>query len=88
MYYKLFSPRFIFLSVAATLLMWALMLPTYFTAFYAYLRATVLAFCLLFNVFLTLICQYGPKMYAALFVMEENIVFGTSANTAQVSAAR
>ena len=78
--------RFIFLSVTATLLMWALMLPTYFTIFYAYLRATILAFCLLFNVFLTLTCQYGPKMYAALFVREENIIFGTMANTTQVTA--
>ena len=76
---------FIFLSVAATLLMWALMLPTYFTAFYAYLRVTILAFCLLVNVFLTLACQYGTKMYALLLVREENIVFGTMATQVSVS---
>ena len=78
---------YIFLSVTSTLLTWSLLLPTYFTSFYAYNRAAILAFCLLVNVYLTIACQYGPKVYAVLLVKEENMRFTpfTGANTNAVS---
>ena len=69
---------YIFVSVSTTSFLWLVFLPTYFTAFYAYHQAALLAFCLLMNGTITLLCLYVPKIYAIYFVDEDNIQFGTS----------
>lgn len=60
----------IFISVTTTTFLWAVFLPTYLTAFYAYHQVVVLAFCLLLNATITLLCLYLPNIYAVYFVEE------------------
>ncbi len=60
----------IFLSVATTMLMWVVFLPTYFTTFYAYYQTALFSFCLVLNASVTLLCLYIPKIYAIYFVDE------------------
>ena len=69
--------RYIFVSISTTLFMWSVFLPTYFTAFHAHHQAALLSVCLLFNAYITMVGQFGPKIYAVLFVKEETITFNT-----------
>ena len=64
---------YIFVSVATTLFMWAVFLPTYFTVYYAYQQAALLALCLILNAYITMGCLFVPKVYAVLCVDEKNI---------------
>jgi hypothetical protein len=64
---------FIFISVATTLFAWVVILPSYFNAFYAYHQEALLALCLIINVYITLLCQYGPKIYAIYYVDKETM---------------
>ncbi len=66
---------YIFISVCTTTFLWLVFLPTYFTTFYAYHQAALLAFCLLVNAVITLLCLYVPKIYAIYFVEEEQMTF-------------
>ncbi len=84
---------YIFISVSTTAFLWVVFLPTYFTTFYAYHQAALLAFCLFLNASITLLCLYVPKVYALYFVAEENITFSfeesqisSTSTTAQSSA--
>ncbi len=61
---------YIFISVWTTMLLWIVLLPTYFTMFYAYYKAALLSFCLFMNALLTIMCMYVPKLYAIYFVDE------------------
>ena len=61
----------IFISVTTTTFLWAVFLPTYLTAFYAYYQATLLALCLILNAVITVLCLFLPKVYALYFVEEE-----------------
>ena len=76
---------FIFISVATTLFMWVVFLPTYFTSFYVYNQVATLGFCLLLNVFITIGCLCLPKMYALFFVDEQKLTFNTFTHTTQTS---
>ena len=77
---------YIFVSVATTMFLWAVFLPTYFSTFYAYHQAALLAFCLILNASITLLCLYVPKLYAIYFVDETQIQFGTTqASMSQVT---
>ena len=73
---------YIFVSVSTTTFLWLVFLPTYFTTFYAYYQAALLAFCLFLNATVTLLCLYLPKLYAVYFVDEDNLLFGTVTATA------
>ena len=69
---------FIFVSVATTTFLWLVLLPTYFTTFYAYQKTVLLATCLILNAFITLVCLFLPKIYAVIYVDEEKMKFNTS----------
>ena len=64
---------YIFISVSTTLFIWIAFLPTYFTAFYAYHKAALLAFALILNGFVTIVCLFAPKIYALHYVNEKDI---------------
>ena len=64
---------FIFISVATTLFAWLVLLPSYFNAFYAYHQEALLALCLIINVFITLVCQYSPKVYALYCIDKDSM---------------
>ena len=66
---------YIFISVSTTTFLWVVFLPTYFTTFYAYHQAALLAFCLILNASITLLCLYVPKIYAVYFVDEDKLKF-------------
>ena len=72
---------YIFISVSTTTFLWVVFLPTYFTAFYAYHQAVILAFCLIVNVTVTLLCLYFPKLYAIYFISEDKLMFATIQET-------
>ncbi len=64
---------FIFISVATTLFMWLVFVPSYYNAFYAYLQDALLALCLILNAYITITCLFLSKIYAVLFVKETSI---------------
>ncbi len=66
---------YICVSVSTTTFLWLVFLPTYFTTFRTYHQVALLAFCLIVNGFVTLLCLYVPKIYAIYFVDECNIKF-------------
>ena len=70
--------KFIFVSVSTTSFLWTVFLPTYFTTFYTYHQAAILAFCLILNATITLLCLFVPKIYAVYFIDETSIKFATS----------
>lgn len=72
--------KFIFVSVCTTTFLWMVFLPTYFTTFYTYHQAALIAFCLILNATITLLCLFVPKIYAIYFVNEANIKFSTAQN--------
>ena len=53
-------------------------IPTYFTTYYSYHQAALLAFCLLLNATITLLCIFVPKLYAIYFVHENDLQFQTA----------
>ena len=72
---------FIFVCVSTTAFMWMVFLPTYFTMFYAYHQAALLAFCLILNACITLLCLYVPKLYALYFVSEDRLKVTSTMDT-------
>ena len=76
---------YIFVSVSTTMFLWMVVLPTYFTTFYAYHQAALLAFCLILNASITLLCLYVPKVYAIYFVEEGSMTFSSELGQASVS---
>ena len=64
---------YIFLCVSTTLFIWIAFLPTYFAAFYAYHKATLLALALILNGVVTLVCLFGPKIYALYYIADKDI---------------
>ncbi len=68
--------RYIFISVTTTSFMWMVFLPTYFNTFYAYHQASLLAFCLILNATITLLCLYIPKIYAIYIVDADDLKYG------------
>ena len=75
-----------FISVSTTTFMWMVFLPTYFTTFYAYHQAALLAFCLLLNASITLLCLYIPKIYAIYFIDEDKLTFSFNDQMKSVSS--
>ena len=69
---------YIFVSVSTTAFLWMVFLPTYFTMFYAHHQAAILAFCLIVNAAITLLCLFVPKVYALYFVEESDIKFSAA----------
>lgn len=65
--------RYIFVSVATTAFLWVVFLPVYFTMYYAYHQAALLAFCLFLNATITLFSIYVPKLYAVYYVDDNKI---------------
>ena len=61
---------YIFISVTTTLFVWIAFLPTYFMAFYAHHTSALLAFALILNGVVTVMCLFVPKLYALYFVDE------------------
>ena len=79
---------YIFVSVSTTSFMWLVLLPTYFTSFYASNKAALLALCMLLNIGITLSCLFFPKVYAVLYVKESNLqLSGASTFISNVSVA-
>ena len=72
---------YIFISVSTTIFIWIVILPTYFTTFYASFQAALLAVCLLLIASITLLCLYVPKLYAIYFVNENKLSIGTIGNS-------
>ncbi len=64
---------YIFVSVSTTAFLWMVLLPTYLTMFYAHHQVAILAFCLIVNADVTLLCLFTPKVYALYFVDEDSI---------------
>lgn len=64
---------FIFISVATTLFMWLVFVPSYYNAFYAYLQDALLALCLILNAYITITCLFLSKIYAVLFIRQTNL---------------
>ena len=77
--------KFIFVSVSTTCFLWTVFLPTYFTTFYTYLQAAILAFCLILNATITLLCLFVPKVYAVYFIDETSIKFSTTGSLKTIS---
>lgn len=85
---------YIFISVSTTTFLWIVFIPTYFTTFHAYHQAALLAFCLILNASITLLCLYIPKIYAIYFIDEDQLKFvnvtnalpGTSTNMSSVNS--
>ena len=75
----------IFLMVTTTLFMWSVLLPTYFTTFYAYFQGLLLALCLLLNVCITLGCLFIPRVYAVFYVSIDKMTFINMATSTSVS---
>ena len=78
--------RFMFASVATTMLLWIIILPTYLSAFYALHQTALLACCLLLNAYITLVCLFLPKLYAVYFISEDNLAIATSTGVTGMSA--
>ena len=70
--------RYIFVSVSTTMFIWMVFLPTYLTMFYSYHQSALLAFCLILNAFITMVCLFLPKLYAVYFVDENKLKFENS----------
>ena len=68
---------YIFVSVCTTSFLWIVFIPTYFTMFYAYHQAALLAFCLFMNCACTLLCLFLPKVYAVYFLNENDMTIMT-----------
>ena len=64
---------YIFVSVSTTLFSWMVILPTYFSAFYAYQQMALLAFCLVLNAYITMGCLFAPKLYAVVYIDEDRL---------------
>ena len=58
---------YIFVSVATTMFLWLVFLPTYFTSFYAYNRVILLTSCVIINAAITLVCLFISKIRAVYF---------------------
>ena len=69
--------RYIFVSISTTLFMWIVFLPTYFTTFHSHHKAALMSVCLLLNAYITMLCQFGPKVYAVFFANEDEMRFST-----------
>ena len=86
---------YIFLSVCTTLFIWVAFLPTYYVTFYAYHKAALLAFAMILNGVVTVVCFFVPKIYAVFYVDEKDIKvanfdeseFATSLESRRSSAA-
>lgn len=79
--------RYIFVSVCTTTFLWTVFLPTYFTTFYTYHKAALLAFCLIVNAVVTLLCLFVPKLYAIYFVNENEMNYGSTIATVTMNKA-
>ncbi len=77
---------YIFASVFTTIFVWIVLLPTYFTAFYTYHQAALLAFSLFLNASVTLLCLYMPKLYAIYILEAEDIKVAVTTGISTVSA--
>ncbi|ELU06483.1 hypothetical protein CAPTEDRAFT_99819 [Capitella teleta] len=63
---------YLFVSSSTTSFAWAVVLPTYFSAFHAHQQAALLAFCLLLHTIVTLACSFAPKLYALSCVSDDS----------------
>ncbi len=70
--------RFIFFSVCTTTFLWVIFIPVYYSAFYKYHRSALLAFSLILNASITMICLFLPKVYAICFITEEDLISSSS----------
>ena len=68
---------YLFVTVCITSFLWLVFLPTYFTMFYAYHQAALLAFCLFLNCACALLCLFLPKVYAVYFLNENDMAIMT-----------
>ena len=64
---------YIFVSISTTGFLWLVLLPAYFTAFYAAHQVALLASCLIINSSVALLCLYLPKVYCVYFVDENSL---------------
>ncbi|KAK2140109.1 hypothetical protein LSH36_1480g00012 [Paralvinella palmiformis] len=76
--------RYIFVSISTTLFMWSVFLPTYFTTLRSDHKAALLSICLLLNSYITMLCQFFPKVYAVFYVNEESLTFNVAATSTVV----
>ena len=81
--------------MCTTLFIWVAFLPTYYVTFYAYHKAALLAFAMILNGVVTVVCFFVPKIYAVFYVDEKDIKvanfdeseFATSVESRRSSAA-
>ena len=66
--------HFICMCVSTTLVIWLAFVPTYFTSNMGRVRVLLLSMALLLNHTVALVFLFAPKIYAAVFVAEENFV--------------
>ena len=78
--------RYIFVSISTTLFMWSVFLPTYFTTLRSDHKAALLSICLLLNSYVTLLCQFFPKIYAVYCIQEEAMTINNGFSTTAVSS--
>ncbi len=68
---------YIFVSVSTTTFIWVVFIPAYFSTSHTYHQAALLAFCLILNSSITLLCIFLPKLYAIYYVDKAQLQFGT-----------
>lgn len=81
--------RFISMCVYTTLVIWLAFIPTYFTASQEYLRGILLSVALLLNHTVAVLFLFLPKVYACIFMDQENMVikrFQTRGTSLDVTA--
>ncbi|GFS13358.1 metabotropic glutamate receptor-like [Elysia marginata] len=66
--------NFICMCVSTTLVIWLAFVPTYFTSTRGRVRVLLLSLALLLNHTVALLFLFAPKIYAAVFVADENFV--------------
>ncbi|XP_059177455.1 metabotropic glutamate receptor-like [Physella acuta] len=65
--------RFISMCVSTTLVIWLAFIPTYFTAGRQYVRVLLLSVSLILNHTVALVFLFLPKVYAAVYLPQENV---------------
>ena len=76
---------YIFVSVATTMFLWVVFVPTYLTTFFVVHQVVLLTCCVMINATVTLFCLFLPKIYAVYFVDEQHLKLFT--RTTRVSQA-
>lgn len=64
---------YIFLCVCTTIFVWVAFFTTYFSAYYMYYKAALLAAALILNGCVVMLAMFAPKIYALIYVADKDI---------------